>query len=103
MTTDANNNNNLLTGTRQRQMTERARIAAEEGVAGFRTNASSNSRTQVDDRDQPDPDVDSAPAGAIGQQEEREAVMANLREGVRNLPRTRKTQVGLCYRSLKAD
>ena len=53
--------NNIIEGSMERQLTERARIAADAGVGGFQTN--SNSRTADPERI-PEHNVDQATAVA---------------------------------------
>ena len=83
-------NNNIIEGTRERQLTERARSAAQDGIAGFQTNSNSNSRTADPDRI-PDRNVD--PATAVASQRDNRDELRDRLQGL-NLPDRRPSQVG---------
>ena len=83
-------NNNIVEGSRERQLTERARSAAQDGIAGFQTNSNSNSRTADPDRI-PDRNVD--PATAVANQRDNRDELRDRLQGL-NLPDRRPSQVG---------
>ena len=84
-------NDNIVEGSRERQLTERARIAAEDGVGGFQTTSNSNSRT-VDPNRIPRDNVDPATAVA-GQRRPEDDLRDRLRQQLTNLSDRRPSQV----------
>ena len=86
------NTSNIVEGSGERHLTERARIAAEDGVAGFQTNSHSTSRTIDEHPDRnPEHNVDSATVVADQRRARHE-----LRERLQliDLPDHRPSQVG---------